>query len=292
MVKKVISIIGCMFIMAIAQAQDTSLLKLLEDSANLQAKGTVTGTFKATQIINTPTVEAPARKSLQFMIMHRFGKLNEGAYALFGLDNASIRFALDYGITDNFSIGMGRSSFDKLYDGSVKWRLVQQKQKGFPATVSLYSLIAHTTLKQPDKPFLNSKYRTLYTSQLLIARKLSTNLSLQLTPSWTHFNLVPAPQDQNDVWAIGVGGRMKITKRISINAEYNYLPDDQVVSTVVHNSLSAGMDIETGGHVFQLVFTNSQGMVAPYYLTKTAGSWGDGDIYFGFNITRIFNWKK
>jgi hypothetical protein len=115
---------------------------------------------------------------------------------------------------------------------------------------------------------------------------------MQLTPSWIHFNLVPAPQDKNDLLAIGLGGRMKVTKRMSINAEYNYLLPDQVVTNDVFNSLGFGVDIETGGHVFQLVFTNSQGMTAPYYLAKTTGSWGDGDIYFGFNITRLFQLKK
>ncbi len=292
MVKKVISIIGCLGVWCLAQAQDSTLLKMLEDSVALQATGVVTGTFKATQIINQPTVEAPAKKSLQFMIMHRFGKLNDGAYEFFGLDNATIRLALDYGLTDKLAIGVGRSSHDKVYDGSIKWRMVQQKEKGFPLTMSLYGILAHITLKYEDKPYLNAKYRTLYTTQLLMARKFTPSLSLQLTPSWVHMNLVPTPEDKNDVWAVGLGSRMKVTKRISINAEYNYVPEGQIVSTEVNNSFSAGVDIETGGHVFQLVFTNSQGMTPPYFLTRTTGTWDKGDIYFGFNITRIFNWKK
>jgi hypothetical protein len=274
------------------QAQDSSLLALLNDSATNQPALYTSGTFKATQIVNTPTVEAPARQSLQFMIMHRFGKLNEGGYELFGLDNAVIRFALDYGVTDNLSIGIGRSSHEKVYDASLKYKLLRQKDRGMPVSLSVYGLLANTRLKYTDKPYLNTKYRTMYTTQLLLARKMNPNLSLQLSPAWLHFNLVPAPQDKNDVFALGVGGRMKLTKRMSLNAEYNYLPPDQLVTAKIYNSLSAGLDIETGGHVFQLIFSNSVGMTAPYYIAKTEGDWGNGDIYFGFNITRIFNFKK
>lgn len=282
-----------MIIMHAANAQDTTLLQQLENSMTQQWRQDVsTGTFKATHIINTPTVEAPGKKGLEFLIMHRFGRINEGSYALFGLDNATIRFGLDYGLTDRVTIGVGRSSLDKTYDGSIKWKALQQAKGKIPITASLYGLVTHTTLKYPDKPYINSKYRTAYVGQLLLARKFSSSLSLQLSPTWIHFNLVPTRQDQNDLFALGIGGRMKITKRTSFNAEYNYLPTSQVSSTNVHHSVSFGFDIETGGHVFQLVFTNSEGMTAPYYLAKTPGSWGDGDIFFGFNISRAFSFKK
>ena len=285
---------GFILIMAMpALAQDSTLLQQLEDSMQEQWHQDLSaGTFKATQIINTPTVESPGKNGLQFLIMHRFGRLNEGAYALFGLDNANIRFGLDYGLTDRVSIGVGRSSLDKTYDASIKWKALQQTEGKMPVTASLYGLLAYTTLRYPDKPYITSKYRTSYVSQLLLARKFNSRLSLQLSPTWLHFNLVPTPQDKNDLFALGVGGRMKITKRISTNGEYNYLPTDQVRSTEIHHSVSFGFDIETGGHVFQLVFTNSGGMTAPYYLAKTPGLWGDGDIFFGFNISRAFSFKK
>ncbi|ACU63796.1 DUF5777 family beta-barrel protein [Chitinophaga pinensis] len=276
-------------------AQDTSLLKMLDESQNASDQShVVTGTFKATQLINVPTVESPGKQSLQFLIMHRFGKLNEGAYELFGLDNASIRFGLDYGFTDRLSAGVGRSSVDKAFDGNIKYKILQQSTgKGaMPISLSLYELVTHYTQRYTDKPYLNSRFRTSYTSQLLIARKFSRNLSLQLAPSWTHYNLVATPEDNNDLFAITAGGRMKFTKRMSVTAEYSYLLPDQVVSTKVYNSLSLGVDIETGGHVFQLVFTNSNGMIGPYYLSRTNGSWGKGDIFFGFNISRSFNFKK
>ena len=275
-----------------SSCQDTSLLKMLEDSVvSTNGWQNTTGTFKATQIINTPTVEAPYKKDLQFLIMHRFGKINEGGYALFGLDNASIRFGLDYGINDRLAVGIGRSSLDKVYDASFKLKLLQQNKRNIPVTISLYELLTHTTLKQPDKPYLNAKFRTAYTSQLLIARKFNSKLSLQFAPALHHFNMVPIQADKNDVLTFSIGGRYKISKRVSLNGEYNYLPNEQIISSTIYNSLSGGVDIETGGHVFQLIFTNSGGMVGPYYLTKTTGRWGKGDIYFGFNISRYFNLK-
>src|SRR3712207_3029168 len=132
-----------------------------------------------------------------------------------------------------------------------------------PVSVSVYALAANTRLKYSDKPYLDTKLRTMYTTQLLLARKMNPKLSLQVAPAWIHFNLVPTPKDHNDVFALGVGGRMKVTKRMSINAEYSYLPPDQLVTDKIYNSLSAGLDIETGGHVFQLIFSNSVGMMAP-----------------------------
>lgn len=274
-------------------AQDSSLLKMLNDSASAdQHQELVTGTFKATQLINMPTIESPAKQNLQFLIMHRFGKLNQGAYELFGLDNASIRFGLDYGISDRLSVGIGRSSLDKAFDGSVKWKILQQYNTGMPISVSLNEVVSNYTQKYADKPYLDAKYRTSYTSQLLIARKFSRNLSLELMPSWIHYNLTPTPDDKTNVFVMSAGGRMKITKRMSIDAEYNYLLPNQVVSYKVYNTLSLGLDIETGGHVFQLVFTNAGGMAAPYYLAKADGSWGKGDIFFGFNISRNFNFRK
>lgn len=288
MLKRLTFLICCTIVFNCLHAQDSTLLNMLEDSTNTTS-GSVTSTFKATQIVNTPTIESPAKNDLQFMIMHRFGRINEGAYALFGLDNASIRFAFDYGLTDRLAIGVGRSSFEKVYDASVKYKLIKQRTEGSPVSVSTYGAIAYTTQRFPDKPFLTGRLRTMYSVQSPIARKFSRRLSLQLTPTWIHFNLVPTKQDRNDLFALGLGGRVKVSKRVSLNAEYNHLPTNQAVSYKAYNSLSGGVDIETGGHVFQLIFSNSQGMNTPYYVARTGGSWRNGDIYFGFNITRNFS---
>jgi len=275
-------------------AQDSTLLNLLNDSMSLHAKtGYVTGTFKATHVVNMQTVESAAKGDLNFVIQHRFGQLNSGSYNFFGLDNATLRLGLDYGITDRLNVGIGRSSYLKTFDGYLKYKLLRQTESGkMPVSVSVLGTVTDYTQDIVGKDYLNMKYRTAYSAQLLIARKISSRLSLEVTPTYLHYNLVPTVNDKNDLFALGLGGRMKITKRMSINAEYDYLPSGQVVSTTVHNSFSLGWDIETGGHVFQLVFSNSQSMLETQYLAQTTGTWGKGDIYFGFNISRNFNLKK
>jgi hypothetical protein len=277
-----------------SKAQDNSLLNMLDDSMATAKKSIpVTGTFKGTKIINIQSIEAPAKNVLNFMIQHRFGTLNQGAYNLFGLDNASVRFGFDYGITNRLSVGVGRSSFEKTFDGYIKYKLIRQTEDNIvPVTVDVFGGIYYKSLKYDDKPYLDARYRTTYATELLIARKFSRNMSLQLTPIWLHYNLVPTTADKNNVFAVGLGGRLKITRRLSLTADYTYLPTGQVNSFTVHNSFSAGVDIETGGHVFQLHFTNSQGMVDPAFIAQTTGTWGNGDIYFGFNVSRAFNVGK
>ncbi len=286
--------ITCLFLLNIVHAQDSTLLKILADSSAVNKQTTnVKGTFKGTQFINMETIEAPAQGALNFLIMHRFGAINSGAYNFFGLDVATIRFGLDYGLTGRLSIGFGRSSIDKNFDGHIKYKLLLQTDGSnkMPVTVDLLGTIDNYTQQYPDKSYLNATYRTSYTTQLLIARKFKY-FSLQVTPTWLHSNLVPTVNDASDVFALSIGARVKLTNRMSILGEYNYLPDGQVVSTPAYNSMSFAWEMETGGHVFQLVFSNSQGMVEPYYLTKTTNSWTNGGIYFGFNISRNFNLTK
>jgi len=276
------------------QAQDSTLLNMLNDSMQSRTgKNYVSATFKATHVINMQTVESTAAGALSFVIQHRFGKLNSGSYNFFGLDNATLRLGLDYGITDRLNVGIGRSSYLKTFDGFVKYKLLRQTEGGqMPVSVSALGTITNYTQRITGKEYLTANLRTAYSAQLLIARKVSRILSLQVTPTYLHYNLVPTVNDKNDLFALGMGGRVKISNRMSINAEYDWLPSNQMVSTTVHNSFSMGWDIETGGHVFQLVFSNSQSMLETQYLTQTDGTWGKGDLYFGFNISRNFNLKK
>jgi len=251
-------------------AQDSTLLNLLNNSLKQNgAPDYITGTFKATRLVNLQTIESPAAGNLNFVIQHRFGQLNSGAYNFFGLDNATLRLGFDYGITDRLAVGVGRSSYQKTFDGYLKYKLLRQKNGlgSIPVTISILGSISNYTLHYPGKPFLNTKYRTAYLSQLLIARKFNRNFSIEIAPTYIHYNLVATTQDKNNVLALIGGSRLKITKRMSIEAEYNYLPSNQVVSTPIHNSFSLGWGIETGGHVFQLIFTNSQSMVASQYIT-------------------------
>lgn len=251
-------------------------------------------TFKTTRVVNGQSVENPAPGNLIFIISHHFGRLNEGAYNLWGLDNATIRLGLEYGITERLAVGVGRSSYNKTFDGFVKYKFLRQSTglKNMPLTVSYFGSMSLNSLKwqNPERTNYFSS-RLAYTHQLLIARKFSNAFSFQVSPTWVHKNLVPTEEDQNDQIAIGFGGRYRLTQRWTFNAEYFYLLPDQTVQEY-DNSLSLGFDIETGGHVFQLHFTNSKPMFPEGFITETQGSWLDGDIYFGFNITRTFTIMK
>ncbi len=292
MIKQLVCICSFVFTLLLAHAQDSTLMNMLTASMSANAKPSyVTGTFKGVHIVNMQTVEAPAKGALNFIIMHRFGKLNDGAYNFFGLDNATIRMGLDYGISDRLSVGIGRSSFLKIFDAYGKYKLLRQtdRSNSMPITGSLLVSVTDYTEKFSDKTYLTTKYRTAYATQLLLARKFSSRFSLQVIPTWLHYNLVPTASDRNDVFSLGIGGRIKVTKRMSVTAEYHYLPNNQLVSQQRHNSFSLAWEIETGGHVFQLIFSNSQAMTEPQYIGQTTGTWSKGDIYFGFNVSRIFN---
>src|SRR5580704_18121334 len=257
-----------------SNAQDSTLLNKLNDSMSAHTgKSYVTSTFKATHIVNMQTVESAAAGNLNFVIQHRFGTLNSGSYNFFGLDNATLRLGLDYGITNDLAVGVGRSSYLKTFDGYLKYKLFKQTEGGgMPVSVSLIGTITDFTQDLTDEVFLNTSDRTAYSGELVIARKISSSLSLEVTPTYLHYNFVLTPQDKSDIFALGLGGRMKITRRMSINAEYDVVPKNQIVSYSVHNSFSLGWDIETGGHVFQLVFTNSQSIVPTQYIAQTTGT--------------------
>ncbi|WP_230680304.1 DUF5777 family beta-barrel protein [Pontibacter rufus] len=273
---------------ATGRAQD-DLMALAEAQDSVQVNQ-VSGTFKATRLVNGHTVETNGGGTLLFLISHRFGTLNSGAYNFFGLDQATIRLGLEYGLTDKLTIGVGRSSLEKTYDGFAKYKLLQQTSTGtrIPLTLTLFTSTALTSLRQDPEQQNPFSARLTFTHQLLLARKFNDKLSLQLSPTLVHRNLVPARRDENNVYALGVGGRYKLTKRTSFNAEYYYLLPGETADNY-RNSLSLGFDVETGGHVFQLIFTNAQGMVEKFFIPQTTGNWADGDIYFGFNISRVFD---
>ena len=138
------------------------------------------------------------------------------------------------------------------------------------------------------------KHRLAFAQQLMIARKINKSLSLQVTPSYLHCNLIEPSQGPNNIFALGAGSRIKLSKRISFNAEYFYLfiSDNEIPDTEIYNPLSLGIDIETGGHLFQIILTNSVGMTENAFLGHTTGRWLDGDIHIGFNISRMFQLKK
>ena len=257
-----------------------------------------TATFKGTRIVNMQSPEIPGKGVMQFMFMHRFGAINDDFfYNFFGLDVASVRLSLDYSITDWLNVGFGRSSVTKTWDGFLKLKLLRQSTGGrnMPISAVLYSTVNYSMLRFDDDLPHKDSDRLSYSYQLILARKFGERFSFELVPTLVHYNLVQTKAQPNDVFALGFGGRIKLTKRIALTGEYmlqmpkNTYYDDVTQAEVAYNdALSIGVDIETGGHVFQLHLTNSRGLVDSQWIGRTPGSWNNGDIYLGFNISRVF----
>ncbi len=271
-----------------ALAQEDDLMKMAADSAEVFVK---TATFKATRIINGHSVETVGKNNMDFIISHRFDRVNTGFEGFFGLDAATIRLGLEYGITNNITIGVGRSSYQKTYDFFGKYKLLKQSTGGSNIPVSVTAFTGYALTTQKTIPQLSASDRSSYSAQLLIARKFSEAFSLQLSPTYIYTQLPDIYTDSRIVFSTGLGGRLKITKRTSINGEYNYVFANQIDKSYTNN-LSFSYDIETGGHVFQLLFTNSFGMIERRFITGTTGSWTKGDIHFGFNIARTFSFDR
>ena len=254
----------------------------------------VASTFNGTRLLNGHSVETRKTGVLEFLISHRFGRVNSGFDQLFGLDESNIRFGFEYAFNDNVTLALGRSSFEKTFDGYVKYRLLYQRTgvKPFPLSITLFGSATGKTIKDylpENKPTFSE--RLSYTGQVLIASKINQNLSLQVMPTFVHFNTVPESNDPHDMVALGLGTRIKISKRVSINAEY-YYNLNPFESIDVKNSIAFGVDIETGGHIFQIILGNSVSMIEKGFIAETTGSFFKGDIHFGFNISRAFQIKK
>lgn len=280
----------CIFTSLTGFGQDDLLAEL--DDVLDDAPQVAESTFKDTRIINGHSVELRRPGTLVFMISHRFGRINSGAYDLYGLDNSNIRFALEYAPVKNLMIGMGRSSYEKTYDGYVKYKLLSQQtgQKNIPFSVVWLSSMAYKTEKRFDAFDVSPTQRMAFNHQLLIGRKMSPKLSLQLTPTILAYNLIEENETGGTVMALGMGGRYKLTNRLTINAEY--FPQLQDKGSQYSDSFAVGVDIETGGHVFQLHLTNATSMIEKGFIGENTDNFFGGDIHFGFNISRTFQLKK
>ena len=276
-----------------ANAQD-NLMDLL-DKETAPSTDYSSQTFKGTRLVNGQTIETKGKGELEFIFAHRFGPINSGAYELFGLDQAYVRLGLEYGITDKLGVGFGRNSVDKTMDGYVRYKILRQSKGAvnMPVTITGFANAAiRMSPKKEDATYsITTEDRMSYTSQLLIARKFTQSLSLQLMPTFVHKNTVDSKIEKNDTFIIGAGGRVKVSRSISLTSEYYYrLNIDE--ANPYYNALGFGVDIETGGHVFQLVLSNSRGLTERAFLTETTGQFFDGDIHMGFNVTRTFQVAK
>lgn len=247
----------------------------------------VSAVFKGLKIVNFESTKLVAHKEFVFVVSHRFGSVKNGIDSFFGLDDAVTRLNFIYGLSENINIGVSRSSFQKIYEASLKYRLITQNDN-FPFTiVGFNAILFNTALEKANLPKLEFKHRVGYTAQILISRKINKNLSLELAPTFFHDNYVLVNEQDNSQYAIGLGGRHKLGKRWSLNVDYGWHLN-RVSNSPFKNPLSIGFDLETGGHVFQMHFTNSQPMNTNGFLGQSTGDWSDGDFYFGFNLSRTF----
>ena len=283
MKKVLLAFICALAFIPVTYAQEDDLLSLLGEE---ETTDYANAAFKTNRVINLHSLENTAAGVFDFKISHRFGFISGGVQELFGLDASTIRIGGDYGITNRLMVGFGRSSYEKTYDVFGKYKLLRQSsgKKTMPITAALFAsaAIKTTPFSDPERDNYFSS-RLYYTWQLILGRKFSEGFSLQVSPTLVHRNLTATVAEKNDVYAVAGAGRIKLSKRIALNAEYIYVLPDQIASRY-RNSLSLGFDIETGGHVFQLHFTNSTSMIEKGFVTETSGNWMDGDIHFGFNL--------
>jgi len=267
----------------------------IEDILNYQLKDEVKtelvpATFKSIMLINSHTTKLPDKGEWVLLISHRFGNFSSGFSDLWGLDLATIRLGIEYGLTPTTSLGFGRSTYKSNFDLFAKQLILRQSvgEKSVPMTLALLGVANITSDKWPDdgRDYLFA-HRMSYTLQLLASRKFNRSISLQLMPTFVHRNLVATPADHNDILAMGVGGRVKVSNRVALTGEYHYVLPNQTAASIV-NPLSLGVDIETGGHVFQLFVTNASAIYDAGFITETTSKWVNGDIRFGFNISRTF----
>jgi hypothetical protein len=273
-------------------AQETDLLKLVgEDKPQ---KEYVKYAFKSPRVINGHSMEFLAPGTLDFRILHRFGLVSQGFDNLFGLDQASMRMGFDFGLRRNLMFGFGRSTFKKELDGYVKYAPLQQStgEGSFPVTIALVGGMTMNTLPWADPTIKNYfSSRLAYYFQTIIGRKISEGFTLQLAPTLVHNNLVALQTQPNDIYAVGFGGRAKVSNRVALTWDYFYVVNG-IEKGINYHPLSVGVDIETGGHVFQLHVSNAAGMNERAFITETTNSWSKGELRFGFNLSRVFQIAK
>lgn len=274
-------------------AQEDDLFNLLDEGENEQI---TYATFKGTQLINAATNETPGEGVLQYVIAHRFGSFNDDyLYNFFGLDNAQVRMQLDYGITDRLNVGIGRSSFLKVADSFVKYKLIRQQSgiHNVPVSITLHSTLNYRNARYSDGIEHDITDRFSYMHQAIIARKWNRSFSTIISPSIVHFNLVPASNDPNTTAHLTLGARYKLTKRMALTGEGTLLSNREFSSGERFTTpIALGIDIETGGHVFQLHISNTRAMNAPYWMARNPYSVSNGGLFLGFNISRVFTIKE
>jgi Membrane bound beta barrel domain (DUF5777) len=244
--------------------------------------------FSATREGMMQSVDLPYEGEFYFILGHRFGSIQGGLYDMFGLDLATIRLGFDYGISDRLVVGIGRSSYEKTYDLFGKMAIARQSDK-FPLSLTACLANSFNTLKDIYPAGTDGAWeRMSFSAQVIVARRLG-KLSVQASPLFFRNNFDPRAASDLNLFALPLTASIKVSKRFSINSQY--IPVFNSPDFAGANPLSVGLDIDTGGHQFQLIFSNNQGLFDKAVLTDTQGSWKTGNIFFGFNLVRVFYLK-
>lgn len=296
---------------SLASFAQTDLEKELNATAPVREK--VKSTFKSTRLINGHSNETIYKNELDFKVDHRFGDIagnNGGIKQFFGLDNSTdIRIGFEYGLSDRLSIGLARAkgatAVQQLYEGSLKFRLLEQTTDDqVPLGLTAFGNTTIAAVKASEDPTSAAAYnkfndRLNFVAQLILARKFNTNFSFEIIPTYVHRNFT-AFRDQNTIFAVGAGGRMKISKRMALvldyfkpfrnSADQAYLEEKN--GAKFYDPLGVGLEIETGGHVFHLNFTNATAIEEIQFIPSTTSSWTKGQYRWGFSISRRFSFGK
>lgn len=284
---------------------------LLVWMAPAAAQDVVTQTFKDSRLVNIQSVETLGKRRLDVRIGHRFGDLlgdNGGWSTFYGLEQASdVMIGAAYGATDKLTVGFfrtkgagslpnGQAGLRQVLNGTVKYALLRQGAGGgSPVSLNFWGVAALSTAERiPDNPdiirnFSTFSHRMAYHGQLMIASRLSDRIALQITPGYTHRNVVPF-EDENGLFSLGVGTRLQISRVFGVIADVT-LPfsDYRTTDNGFYPALGLGLEIDSGGHLFQLNFTNATGIMETDFIPYTTSNWLDGEFRFGFTISRLFN---
>lgn len=302
---KKLSILFIIISIAFSSYAQDDLLNMMQKEAPSKPSPTF-ATFKSTRVINLQSNETMKAKHLDFRIQHRFGLIDMspqnifGLYDMFGLDGARMRLSFDYGITDRIMVGAGRTD-QQIYDMNLKIKLLNQTSKGkgsVPVSIVYYADMGINTVSFTDKlrdNFFTSRLN--FVNQIIITRKFNEWFSFELVPTLVHHNLIPQSSGSNDIYALGIGTSIKITRSTRFNIEYipRFNAQNQAINnngTIAYDEFAVGFDIETGGHVFQLQITNSQGLIEQQFITETPNKLALNTLHLGFNLSRTFSFDK
>ncbi len=267
----------------------TSILAILfYFSLNAQGVEPVKNIFQGTRFINLQSANVASKNELQMFIQHRFGDISGGFYELFGLDEASMRLGFEYGLTKNFTIGAGRSSYMKTFDLFLKYRVFAQSG-AFPVTLTATASGSAPAIRDVvPKEYNNFGDKSSGNIQLHVARSFKY-VGFQVSPGYIGTGYIPVENYSYSFFTLGVGGSAKLSKKVSCNIEYLYRFEEDIDYA---NPLSVSIDMDTGGHLFQLIISNTQQMFDQAIITNPSGHWAEGSLYFGFNLIRGFNFKQ